>query len=1080
MAFRKGIFTGIILFGIIVGVLSATYVNTSSYGTINYTGSGYYLVGGRYQYISSISSLTYQSTSSTYPVTIQTSPGSASDYWGACFSPSYNGGTPGENGTTCTSIPAGTSSASVNLPSGTVIQYLCTAPWHGAGGYNFSFWESNGASLPGGSCYHPDITVSGPITFTANYNQVSTPPAAYPSMNTTLSVGNLTVALDNLSNINQNELPNADLLIYKNGVLTNITSAGPIDNHEFAITNASGSELGTYVPEIFHSNNTIQATYSLPIKRTASYTWQGNYTAEIYGFPVDGPIQIRSITGNISIGNNQNTFDQNLFQIGYSLNGCPTSSGASYPNLASLGKAYVALSTLYSANIKVVTTNSGKNLVVPINVNYPAPLQVPSNCLFMLMNFGAQNGTSVASANITITYNQIAPVSTSQETTAEALDGEICFNHNTGCEVQTGSAPTTVVEPFNINPNNGYTGSEYTLLGLYGTVSSGTISSGSGYAIDYSYYMAPTSSSCNSHTFSTYAGSFTVPSDWQLLYTSSFNQPSNGYQNQPIFKPLNINFRTSNACFYWVSNMASGSSGVDMESQVYAELSPSGSTLTNPSNRNSVDVQLFLPATQMQSVYLGGNVVDGPFTVTLDGIGESNSTISNVALAIYKNGVLTNITSAGPIGNQQAVIINASGSELGIYVPKSFSTYSSQKTADIQLFTPTTSIQRIYQSNSSIYPVTIQTSPGSASDYWGACFSPSYNGGTPGENGTTCTSIPAGTSSASVNLPSGTVIQYLCTAPWHGAGGYNFSFWESNGASLPGGSCYHPDITVSGPITFTANYQSVEKAIVALAVRSSLNGSLSLNGSCNLQSNMTLPPTQYPYIGPSTYCTSQIGTRIELNAIPSSGYELEDWIGTGAGSYTGSDQNITVIMNGNINETAIFTKINQTIPVSNSSNASYTLILNPGWNLFSFPMSKITSLNTYPEGCTYNDVKSPVWQLSDGNYIELNNSNVQAGTGYWVDMNSTCQITMNGTALSKLDYPVLSPGWNIIGVPYDGSFINNIRGTCGIISGPYGYNNESGYYNATFLTPGHGYLLNVANSCRLGNPAAVQLPSLPS
>ena len=385
-----------------------------------------------------------------------------------------------------------------------------------------------------------------------------------------------------------------------------------------------------------------------------------------------------------------------------------------------------------------------------------------------------------------------------------------------------------------------------------------------------------------------------------------------------------------------------------------------------------------------------------------------------------------------------------------------------------------------YQSTSSTYPVTIQTSPGSASDYWGACFSPSYNGGTPGENGTTCTSIPAGTSSASVNLPSGTVIQYLCTAPWHGAGGYNFSFWESNGASLPGGSCYHPDITVSGPITFTANYQSVEKAIVALAVRSSLNGSLSLNGSCNLQSNMTLPHTQYPYIGPSTYCTSQIGTRIELNAIPSSGYELEDWIGTGAGSYTGSDQNITVVMNGNINETAIFTKINQTIPVSNSSNASYTLILNPGWNLFSFPMSKITSLNTYPEGCTYNDVKSPVWQLSDGNYIELNNSNVQAGTGYWVDMNSTCQITMNGTALSESDYPVLSPGWNIIGVPYDGSFINNIRGTCGIISGPYGYNNESGYYNATFLTPGHGYLLNVANSCRLGNPAAVQLPSLPS
>ena len=384
-----------------------------------------------------------------------------------------------------------------------------------------------------------------------------------------------------------------------------------------------------------------------------------------------------------------------------------------------------------------------------------------------------------------------------------------------------------------------------------------------------------------------------------------------------------------------------------------------------------------------------------------------------------------------------------------------------------------------YQSTSSTYTVTIQTSPGSASNYWGACFSPSYNGGTPGENGTTCTSIPAGTSSASVNLPSGTVIQYLCTAPWHGAGGYNFTFWESNGASLPGGSCYHPDITVSGPITFTANYQSIEKATEALTVRSTLNGSLSLNGPCELQPNMTLPHVQPPYIGPSSYCLSQLGDRIELNAMPSSGYILEDWIGTGNGSYTGPIQNITIIMNGNINETAIFAKTNSTTVEQNSSTVSYTMVLNPGWNLFSFPITKAVSLNTYPEGCTYNAVKSPVWQLSNGNYTELNNSNVQAGTGYWVDMNSTCQITLNGTAFSGSEYPILSPGWNIIGVPYNGSFINNIRGTCGILSGPYGYNNESGYYNATFLIPGHGYLLDVANSCRLGNPAAVQPPSLP-
>ena len=109
-----------ILFGVIAGTFGAASVNTQ-YGQINYTGSGYYLISGRYQYISSISDLVYQSTTSTYSVTIQTSPSGASNYWGACLSTQYNGAY-GQNGTICTSGPAGTSYATFDVPSGAAIQ----------------------------------------------------------------------------------------------------------------------------------------------------------------------------------------------------------------------------------------------------------------------------------------------------------------------------------------------------------------------------------------------------------------------------------------------------------------------------------------------------------------------------------------------------------------------------------------------------------------------------------------------------------------------------------------------------------------------------------------------------------------------------------------------------------------------------------------------------------------------------------------------------------------------------------------------------------------------------------------------
>ena len=552
-------------------------------------------------------------------------------------------------------------------------------------------------------------------------------------------------------------------------------------------------------------------------------------------------------------------------------------------------------------------------------------------------------------------------------------------------------------------PNN-YFESEYNLLALYGTVSSGAISSGSGYSISYSYYMDPNSASCNSRTFNTYYGTFAIPSNWKLLYGSTLNQPtSTGYQNVQVFKPINVLFNPSNTCFYWVSHMASGSSGVDLESQVYAELGAINSTTFNQHTINSANVQLLKPATQMQFLRPGGNITAGPFKVVFNNLPYPGSDgLSNAALLIYENGALTNITSVGPANNQDAIIINASGSELGIYVPYTFPAINtSQKLADVQLFTPVTRLERIYGSVSpstpisapapaaTNYTVTIQTSPSGASNYWGACLSTQYNGAY-GQNGTICTSVPAGTSSATFDVPSGAAIQYLCTAEWHGAGGYNFSSWNYNGQQLPGESCYHPDIAITGPATFTANYN---------------------------------------------------GNPIILN-------------------------------------TTANTLVSQVKKTANTNTSEYTIYLHPGWNLFSTPITNVTSVTDFPYGCASNNVTSSIWGVVSGNYL-ANNSTPRAGVGYWVDMNSGCRITLNGTAFNSKEYSSLVPGWNTIGVPINTTFIGSVIGTCRIVQGPYGYNG-TGYYNATYLTPGNGYLVNVANNCKLGASTAISSPLPPS
>ncbi|MDE1824976.1 MAG: hypothetical protein KGH61_01295 [Candidatus Micrarchaeota archaeon] len=107
--------------------------------------------------------------------------------------------------------------------------------------------------------------------------------------------------------------------------------------------------------------------------------------------------------------------------------------------------------------------------------------------------------------------------------------------------------------------------------------------------------------------------------------------------------------------------------------------------VTGTSQTSGGTLQLAQAITPQQTVYVGHNVTAGAFTVVLQDLSyPSSSGISSAAVAVYKNGVLTNETSIGPSTTKT---INASGTKLYIAVGTTFpGLYAYQKWAQIQLF----------------------------------------------------------------------------------------------------------------------------------------------------------------------------------------------------------------------------------------------------------------------------------------------------------------------------------------------------------------------------------------------------------
>ncbi|MDE1855902.1 MAG: S-layer protein, partial [Candidatus Micrarchaeota archaeon] len=111
----------------------------------------------------------------------------------------------------------------------------------------------------------------------------------------------------------------------------------------------------------------------------------------------------------------------------------------------------------------------------------------------------------------------------------------------------------------------------------------------------------------------------------------------------------------------------------------------SGNFVTGTSLSSGGAVQLAQAITPQQVVYVGKNISAGPWTVVLQDLSYPTSNgISNAAVAVYKNGVLTNTTSIAPSTTK---IINVTGTKLYISVGTTFpGLYAYQKWAQLQLF----------------------------------------------------------------------------------------------------------------------------------------------------------------------------------------------------------------------------------------------------------------------------------------------------------------------------------------------------------------------------------------------------------
>src|SRR3989338_3065560 len=154
--------------------------------------------------------------------------------------------------------------------------------------------------------------------------------------------------------------------------------------------------------------------------------------------------------------------------------------------------------------------------------------------------------------------------------------------------------------------------------------------------------------------------------------------------------------------------------------------------------------------------------------------------------------------------------------------------------------------------------------------------------------------------------------------------------------------------------------------------------------------------------------------------------------------------------------------------------------LEAGVSMFSLPLQATNSFNSMQEGCAFTAQFAnngiAYWNpasTAQNKYAYLNgDSGLQPGQGYFTTQQNDCSLNVEGyqvssSCIGNLGTNKLQVGWNMIGAPSEPvADINKIKGTCRLLSGPYGFNSDKyEYFRTQRLEPGKGYFVQSATNC---------------
>jgi len=170
---------------------------------------------------------------------------------------------------------------------------------------------------------------------------------------------------------------------------------------------------------------------------------------------------------------------------------------------------------------------------------------------------------------------------------------------------------------------------------------------------------------------------------------------------------------------------------------------------------------------------------------------------------------------------------------------------------------------------------------------------------------------PYGSPTGSGWYNSGTSAAFGVTTPISCGTGcqYALSSWSGSGTGSYSGSAASTSVTMSGPITESANW----------VAQYYLTMSAQAGGSTNPSSEWV-----------------NAGTGVGMTATPNSYYAFNGWTGSGSGSYSGGTNPVTITVNGPISESAAFYTTNLAVTFPTQYAARFIFSAGNDWNSISY------------------------------------------------------------------------------------------------------------------------------------------------